>query len=510
MVRKVQRYIRENGMLKQGDKLVIGVSGGADSVCLFWLLKCLQDEYGLSLYVVHVNHKIRTEAAEDADYVRKLCEAYEVPFYLFEEDIPKRSEEWGISEEEAGRKIRYQCFWQVAKETGADKIATAHHLGDQAETVLFHLIRGTDLSGMAGIRPVSVWKDGVESFETGKEGITVIRPLLCVTKEEITEELIRQNISWREDMTNQDNLYMRNRLRNQILPQLCEINEHAVEHIARFAQCARQQQAFFDKTVQRYMAEYVTKYEETEGADGMIGSWQRKKQVTGYATDRKKLILQEPVLAQAVIYEMLAEACGSRQNLTAEHVQAVYRLLESQSGRRILLPYEIEAKISYENLIIRKCSKVEKETAFTKQQIDINRETKIHLPDGKILTARMIKRGAVSEREWENLRKEAVNPKNNYTKLFDCDTIKDTLYARHPEKEDYFVINKAGNRKKLSRYFIDCKVPEEIRHESIVVAMGHEVLWLLCARRCENHKIKESTKQILIISCEGENDGEAY
>lgn len=494
MVGKVQRYIRENGMLEKGDKLVLGVSGGADSVCLFMLLKDLQKEYNLLLYVVHVNHGIRAEAAEDADYVRTLCETHGVPFYLFEEDIPSRSREWGMSEEEAGRKIRYRCFWQVAQQTGADKIATAHHLGDQAETVLFHLVRGTDLSGMGGIRPVAEWAAEPAAEDGGKK--IVIRPLLCVGKNEIMEYLREQKISWQEDLTNRDSIYMRNKLRNQILPQLCEMNERAVEHIAQFAQCARQQQAFFDRSVQRYLAEYVVKCGQS-GEDS-------------YMTDRELLGSQDPLLSKGVIYEMLAGACGSRQDITRKHVEAVYGLLNGRSGQKITLPYGTEAKISYEKLIIRKCSQVDAKPVFPGQRIALDTDEKISLPDGRVLVVNFIKRENVSEKEWENLKKKAVNSKNNYTKLFDCDTIKDTLYVRKPEKEDYFIINEAGNRKKLSRYFIDCKIPEEVRRESIVVAMDHEVLWLICGRRCENHKIKDSTKQILVISCEGENDGKSY
>ena len=123
---------------------------------------------------------------------------------------------------------------------------------------------------------------------------------------------------------------------------------------------------------------------------------------------------------------------------------------------------------------------------------------------------KIINKDEVSRKEWKSLLYKAVNSKNNYTKLFDCDTIKDTLYVRMPEKEDYFIINAAGNHKKLSRYFIDCKIPEEIRHKSIVVAKGSEVLWLVGRRRCENYMVNDNTKRILLLSCEGENDGEGY
>lgn len=498
MLRKIKKYIEENSMIEKGDKLVLGVSGGADSVCLLVLLNYLQKEYNLKLYVVHINHGIRAEASLDADYVKGLCEEYGVPFYLFEEDIPALSKKMGMSEEEAGRTFRYKAFAKVAGNVGAGKIVTAHHLADQAETVLFHLVRGTNLSGMAGIRPVSEWEQSekdMSAFE-GTGTLRIIRPLLCVTKEEIVDYLHSQNVEWREDVTNQDDAYMRNRLRNQILPKLCEINDGALEHIAEFARCAAQHQAYFDKAVKIYMTEHVRNGQKPGEEMCMI--------------NREQLLVQDEVLARAVIYEMIADVCGGKKDLTKEHVQAVYDLAGRQSGRKIALPYGIEAKNTYENLIIRKCSKVDEGFAWTPQRIEIGKNMEIPLLDGKKLVAKTIYRNDVSETEWKNLRNQAANSKNIYTKLFDCGTIKDTLYVRKPESEDYFIMNEKGNRKKLSRYFIDCKIPEEVRRESIVVAIGHEVLWLLGGRRCENYRIKENTEQIIIISCEGENDGQAY
>ena len=487
MLNKIKSYMEDNSMIKQGDKLVLGVSGGADSVCLFMLLLSLRKEYALSLYVVHVNHGIRENAAEDAAYVRLLCERYEVPFYLFEGNVKNMAEESGMSEEEAGRKFRYECFMQIADKVGAAKIATAHHIGDQAETVLFHLIRGTNLSGMSGIRLVGEM-----------ENVKILRPLLCVTKEEIVEYLLAQNISWKEDATNRESIYARNRLRNQILPKLCEINERAVEHIAEFATIAAQHQEFFEKAVRSYIKEHVRECVKIQTDQYQC------------VTDCRLLLSQEPVLAKAVIYELIAKVCGGKRDITKEHVQAVYGLLGSQSGRKISLPYKTEAKIEYENLIIRKCSKVAMESDWKPGMINSRIEQRIPLPNGQILATKMVAREDMTEEEWTNLQNKAVNSKNNYTKMFDCDTIKDTLYVRRPEKDDYFIMNEAGNHKKLSRYFIDRKIPEDERGRSIVVAMEHEVLWLVGERRCENHRIDDNTKQILVMYCEGVNDGEAY
>lgn len=532
MQKKIQRFMEENKMIEGGEKLVLGVSGGADSVGLLVVLKELQKQYGLSLYAVHVNHGIREEAGQDAEYVRKLCREYEVPFYLFEEDIPKLSRERGISEEEAGRLYRYQCLFETAAKLGADRIATAHHLGDQAETVLFHLVRGTNLSGMAGIRPVSRitdWTGFLSWEENGKENlhfgdvqkmqegceISIIRPFLCVSKAEITDFLRIRKIEWREDITNCDNAYTRNRLRNCILPELSKINRRAVEHIAEFAECAAAQQAFFDKAVQDYMSKNV--------------SWNEEQ--TCLVIDREPLMLEEPVFAKTVIYEMLAAVCGKKRDISREHVQAVYGLLSARSGQKSSLPNHTEAKISYKNLIIRKCFKEEEAVFWEPQAIDMDKISRewenridsgekmqpgspftrdISLPNGGILHIQIIHREEISGEKWKNLLNEALISKNNYTKLFDCDKIKGTLYIRMPETGDYFTINEAGSHKKLSRHFKDCKIPEETRQRSIVVAKGSEVLWLVGGRRCADYKITHDTKHILLLSCKGENDGKGY
>ena len=201
---KVIEYVKKHEMLKTGDKIIVGVSGGADSVCLLFLLKNLRPKWQLSLEVVHIEHGIRgKESLEDADFVEKLCREWEVPFYLFRRDIPLLSKEWRCSQEEAGRRARYEAFEEVRVKTGADKIAVAHNQDDRAETILFHLARGSALRGLCGIFPV---RDHI------------IRPLLCLKRTEIEEILINAGLSWRTDATNQEEIYTRNKIRLQILP----------------------------------------------------------------------------------------------------------------------------------------------------------------------------------------------------------------------------------------------------------------------------------------------------
>lgn len=497
MVEKVRKYMEQHHMIDRGDKIVLGVSGGADSVALLLLLDALKVEFDLQLFVVHINHKIRGDAEEDAHYVESLCKQCEIPFYLFEENVLVLAAEEKKSEEEMGRICRYRRFYQVVEQVNANKLALAHHMDDQAETVLFHLVRGTNLSGMRGMLPV---KEFVRIGGQSSAACQIIRPLLQCRKEEVVKWLKEKQVDWKEDSTNGDNHYARNRLRNQVVPELTRINDQAVRHIAGFAENAAQYEQFFRSAVVAYLKENL---EALEGEE------------TGCQIKRHGLKEESEILAKAVIYEMLGMVSGVRKDVADSHVQAVYDLLDKQSGKKVVLPYQMEAEISYEKLIIRKC--FDKENIFKPWELEIDwrgmlpgKKEVVKLPSGKTLVLQVENLEERTEPEREEIFNSMKNSKNNYTKFFDCDTIKDTLYVRTPEAEDYLVINNNGNTKKLSRYFIDEKIPADKRKEKLVVASRHEVLWIVGGRRCENHRINDNTKNILLLMCEGENDEISY
>ena len=184
-------------MISKNDLVAAGVSGGADSLCLFWMLLEYRKRVPFDLVVVHVNHLIREEAGEDADFVKSICEKEKIPFYLKETDVGEMARKQKLSEEETGRKVRYEAFEEAIRlykteENTMCKIAVAHHQGDSAETMLFHLFRGTGLYGMTGILPIN-----------GK----IIRPLLNVSREEIEEYLRKRGQEWCIDCTNEEDTY---------------------------------------------------------------------------------------------------------------------------------------------------------------------------------------------------------------------------------------------------------------------------------------------------------------
>ena len=200
---KVFAYIKKHRMLQDGDRVVVGVSGGADSVCLLFLLLEWQKENPLDIAVVHVNHGIRAEAGEDARYVETICADRNLPFFLTQVDVRDRARREKSSEEEAGRRTRYEAFDKVAAEWGATKIAVAHNSNDRSETQLFHLFRGSGIRGLASILPVRE---------------RIIRPILCLERSEIEEFLAQLKIPYCKDATNDGDDYTRNRIRHHILP----------------------------------------------------------------------------------------------------------------------------------------------------------------------------------------------------------------------------------------------------------------------------------------------------
>ena len=451
MYEKVKQYIEEQHMIEEKDKVITGVSGGADSICLLFILIKLMKELGGAIHVVHVHHGIRGEEADqDEVYVRKLCEQKKIPLTVFRENIPVYAQIHGLTEEEAGREVRRNAFEKVLKEQGGTKIALAHHMNDNVETMLWNLCRGTSLKGLGAIAPVSgVW----------------IRPLLCVKRREIESYLEKWGISYCTDATNMQNTYTRNRIRNEVIPYLEKnINEQAVLHMAETAE----QMRILGDYVRREAVHLKTKctYRDT---------WGR------LILAQKSFQDTDQVLRSYVLHEILCEAAGYRKNIGAVHVRMMEELLKKQVGRKAALPYGITAVRCYEGI----CFEREKEAG------------KAAFSEGKFGFRILERRDAPK-----------AFPKNPYTKWFDYDIIKNTVKIRHRKPGDYLTIDKNGNTQKLKQYFINEKIPRETREKIWLLADGSHVIWIVGYRQNQIYQVTEKTTRILEIEFYGgENDG---
>ena len=490
--KKMEEFIRRERLLEMGDRVVLGVSGGADSVCMMELFAAIREVWQLELLVVHVHHGLRgAEADRDASFVQAEAEKLGIDCVVERRDVRSLAAERGLSLEEAGRDVRYEILREYAKnwtsqkgglrdgcgsETLASagcrpaKIAVAHHQEDQAETILHNLFRGSGLKGLGGM--------------SAKRG-QIIRPLLCLEKKEILEYLEKRHIAYCEDSTNRENEYTRNRLRNELIPQIRrEINEKAVEHIAEAGERLRQADAYFEEQAEKIWREYgVTKTCNAEGdvtglMDGTKMGAESQAETADeiiYGMERSVFLKEPPIVRTYVLRHMISMATQSLKDITSDHIDQVTSLLEKETGKRINLPYGLTAWTEYEFLWISKWN----------PSCHVDNQPSISLIMKKI-----------------PYEKAQEIPQNRYTKWFDYDKIKGTLTVRTRQTGDYITL-KDGRKKTVKAYMIDEKIPRELRDRVTLLAEDHHVLWIVGWRISEYYKVTEDTDYVLEVQADG-------
>lgn len=458
------KYMRQNGMTRPGSKIIAAVSGGADSVCLFFVLRNLSKILDISFLAAHVEHGIRgEESLSDARFVRSLCEKYGVPFLLCREDVPALAAREHLTEEEAGRQVRYAFFERCRKECGAERIATAHNADDQAETVLFHMARGSDLEGLTGIRPVRG---------------TLIRPLLFAPRSEIEAYLRRMGQDFVTDRTNLDPAYARNRIRLRVLPELRAVNPLSAEHICREAESLSE------------VADYLAR-ETRRAYEGCL--------IAGRGLSCEKLGELDPVIRSRVLRMSLLRLTRGAylKDFTARHIEILKNIAAGPDGRQADLPRGI--------LAIKHSGVLTLENACAKSAEDTK--------DGMAVLPIYLENGGTWQvGDWEIEAQFVRAPfvpsadsdgEKQFTKWLYYDTIvgqSEKLVIRTRKSGDYLVLDQEGRKKKLSRYLIDRKVPADMRDRVLVIADGEHILWVVGGRISEDAKIRKTGDRCLKIT----------
>ncbi len=466
MIKKVRAFIDRYHMIEENDGIVVGVSGGADSVCLLLVLEEIRQITPISIYVVHVNHKIREEAGLDAAYVKNLCDSLAIPYYLVEEDVEALAKKEHLSPEEAGRKVRYDAFNKVLMEQSANKIAVAHNKNDRAETVLFHLFRGSGIKGMNGIAPVRE---------------SVIRPLLCVERSEIEAYLEIRHIPYCTDKTNAEDIYTRNRIRNHILPYAeTQICENIVKHITDTAEALEETEELLQKMTIRAYEELVQERQEE------------------LRIEHSGFLQLDRIIQKYLIMECLYKMAGTRKDITSKHIQKVIDLFHKPVNKKVNLPYHMIARTGYRDMVVSHGDANQKE--------NLNKEVVSYgIMPGQSLT---IPGMGKIETEVFPYQKSEVIPEKTYTKWFDYDKIGESMLLRHRHKGDFFIINRQGNKKTLKEYMIHEKIPQEIRDELFMLAVDNHIIWLIGYRISQHYKVDQNTKNILAVHIVGGNSND--
>ena len=445
MKSSIFKYIEENDMIRTADRVVAGVSGGTDSMCLLFLLWEYQRLRGdFQLIALHVHHGIRGETADrDAAFVEEFCRKRDIPFRLVRARVPDIARERHLTEEEAGRLVRYEAFYQESRTSeGRSIIAVAHHENDQAETVLHNLVRGSGIRGLTGMRPVQEYR-----------GALLVRPLLECSRRQIEDFLLEQGIGHVQDESNESLDYTRNRIRRSVLPELLKINDRAVEHIAE----AAKRLAAAEEYIQQQAEEAFKKYS---------GSDER-----GYLLLDCRVKEEAPVILTQVIRLSILQTLGRLKDIGAEHIDMVQHLLDQPSGRSVTLPYGLLVSRNYGKLVFMPENAGDQKSTLVLQC--------------RIFTAE---------------EKGLEYPQNNYTKWLDYDKIADDVVLRGKRSGDY-IITGAGTQK-LTDFLKKQKVPLRDR-ETVQVVTGRsssEVLWVLAgdiSRINERCKLTKDTRHIL-------------
>ncbi|MDD5923795.1 MAG: tRNA lysidine(34) synthetase TilS [Clostridia bacterium] len=445
----ITKTIEKFNMLHQNSCVVVGVSGGADSMCLLHYLCSVKEKFNLDITVAHVNHGIRgDEAFRDQNLVEQFCNDNDLKFALKSINVPKLSREMHIGEEECGRIMRYSFFQELAHD---GLIATAHTASDNAETVLFNMTRGAGLNGIGGIKPVRG---------------NIIRPLIMMTRADVEHYCKSHNVKYFDDSTNFSDDYTRNKIRHSIMPTLGEINSSAVTNISLLSESAREDDEYLNSIALKELADCALE--------------------NGYSCDKINILAQS-IKKRAII--IMASDMGI--SLSRKHINLILEMIAIDGAVDVDSNYRFISR----NGVCCFCQKK------TEDELELDDNSEFKITDfssvvlkGQKFTFLNFKDGDIEQKS------------NNFKKIFNnsinCDIINDNTLIRGRLPGDYFKKAGTGCTKPLKKLLNELKYTTEQRKNLVLIANGSEVLWIDGIGVSEKAKINDRNHCILIIKTE--------
>jgi len=464
--KKVAGFIKANELFGSADKILLAVSGGADSTALLYAISALRREntFRAELLCAHINHQLRAARADsDEDFVIAQAAKLKLAITTRRVNVRKFAARKKLSIETAARQLRIKNLIEIAKANNCRAIATAHQKNDNAETLIQRLSRGTGLRGLGGIWPIRVFNDEFQ----------FVRPLLCVDRVQIIKYLQHRNLKWRQDHTNADCTYRRNYIRHRLLPQLQQdCTGSLVEQLSELSESARR----FYKLLCRRADEVWPKAADCTG-----------EKVT---LDSKLLLAQpQPVIVELLRRGLTALGCGER-NLTKYHYERILQLAQQNTtGRKMDLPGECLVRAEYGNLIFTRPEKI----SLSDKLID--KSIKLVIP-GQTRFGRYLIKAAIfdaGEEEFEKFKAE----KNNFVERFDFNKIKSPLVIRFRRAGDRFVPLGLDEEKKVGKFLTAARLPQQVRQKLLIVADSEKIIWLWPIRMSQQAKVTGETRKIL-------------
>jgi tRNA(Ile)-lysidine synthase len=461
LLNKIRRTLSSHNMIGSGDKVLVALSGGSDSVALLALLRELSEDLQIKLFAAHLNHLSRGEDSyKDAQFVKKLCEDWNIKTYFAEKNVKKEKDKLKRSFQETARILRYEFFLDVLKDIEGDKIALGHTADDQAETVLINLTRGAGLKGISGIPPVR------------RE---LVRPLIECQKKELLKYLEDSSIHYCTDSTNASDIYLRNRVRSDFIPYLKEnFNPNIVNRLSDMTKLIRDDMDLLNSLTQEYFEKlsYVKNFGES------------------VSLKLSELNLVKLGLKKRILLAAIEFIKGDLRSIESGHINSLEEFSRKNVlGKTLQIPCFIEAVLSKELLILRKKRKNEKIVLITTLR-SIEVPGKTVLKDlGLEFNCRLVDRNSFD-----------FNNKNGKEEFFDFEKIGNTISCRFFEAGDRFVPLGMQGIKKVKSYFIDEKIPRNERNRIPILINGkNDIIWIYGHRIGNNFRVQEKTRQIIAI-----------
>ncbi|NFG22434.1 tRNA lysidine(34) synthetase TilS [Clostridium botulinum] len=465
MKKKVLSYIVDNNLIKSGDKILVALSGGPDSLCLLNILKELREELDIEIGAAHLNHLLRGEDAfKDEEFVISTCKEMNIPYYVKRVDINKYSKEHKLSSELAGRNVRYGFFDEILKKDGFNKIATAHNANDQAETIIFRLMRGTGLEGLGGIKVCREDK--------------IIRPILCLTRKEVEKYIKEKNLNPRIDKTNFEKIYNRNKIRLDIIPYIQNnFNEDIVKTLNRMSLLIQKDNAFIERLCIKAYNEYCKRNTDSK-----------------FYILKKELFKEDQAIVTRIIRTALIEYSKSHYDFEMKHIYDILELSKKETGKGINLPKNIYVENIYGDIKIS--SKMKEDIKVDKTEFLLNKKS---IGEDRIQFNNY-------EFEISVLKNKSTNlidlKENKLVKYFDLDKINENILFRTRKNGDKITPLGMKGQKKLKDIFINMKVPKEERDLIPVICFDNDIAWILGLQISDNFKVTNNSKNILKIVAE--------
>ena len=458
---RVRRFILDHALIRPGEAVLVGVSGGPDSTCLLLTLAALRRSLRFRLHAAYFDHGLRgpRAAAREQRFVRFLAEALAVPLQCGAGDVRRHAQRRSL--EEAARELRYRFLAEAAREAGCAAVAVGHTRDDQAETVLLHLLRGSGLRGLAAMAPASSWP-----VAASDEAPRLVRPLLCLSRDE-TEGCCREaHLSPERDPSNRSRAHLRNRIRQELLPVLRRYNPRVSDALARLASAA----AADIELLENLAAEAIVGGPSGDGAVRLT---------------RRQLAQLPVALQRHAVRLAIARVSGSVRDLSDRHVTALLRANEGRTGAQLQLPRGLHAEVRRTTLVIAKATP----------------EAPSALPQGEVLLPTP---GAAQLGPWRVEADLLRRAPRNLSKMqdpnvavLDADACAGRLWLRRRRPGDRFQPLGLSRAKKLQDFFVDAHVPRAERDAVPLVCSDNDILWVVGQRPADWAKMTKKTRRLL-------------